>query len=63
MIRKYAFDVSPRCSQCNKKLAEKVTRPWQITCGRCKFANHSEDQRVDKMICIEVDNGCGYTED
>jgi hypothetical protein len=32
-------DVEPRCSRCNKKLAELVARPWTITCVRCKSTN------------------------
>ena len=59
-VSRYSFDVRPRCSNCAKLLAEKVTRPWTIRCGRCKTANHSEDSRVDKLILIETDDGIGY---
>jgi DNA-directed RNA polymerase subunit RPC12/RpoP len=31
-----------RCARCNKKLAEKVTRPWRIQCVRCSHTNLSE---------------------
>jgi phage FluMu protein Com len=31
-----AVDVKPRCHACRKLLAEAVTRPWTIRCGRCK---------------------------
>ena len=29
-------DNRPRCGQCNKLMAELLTRPWKIRCGRCK---------------------------
>lgn len=32
-------DGEPRCWRCNRKLAEWVTRPWRIRCGRCKAEN------------------------
>jgi phage FluMu protein Com len=32
----------PRCWRCNKLLAEVVSAPWQITCGRCKALNKEE---------------------
>lgn len=57
---RYSFDVRPRCRCCDKLLAEKVTRPWLIRCGRCKTQNHSEDHRVDKLIIIETDDGVGW---
>lgn len=59
----YSFDVKPRCTVCNKLLAEKVTRPWTIGCGRCKSQNYSEDKRVDKLIVVETDDGYGYAEE
>lgn len=36
MSERIAVDVKPRCPKCRKLLAEAVTRPWAITCGRCK---------------------------
>lgn len=57
---RYTYDVKPRCGVCQKLLAEKVTRPWTIRCGRCKSPNHSEDKRVDKLILVELDDGHGY---
>ena len=32
-------DVSPRCWRCNRKLGELLTRPWEVTCTRCKATN------------------------
>jgi len=32
-------DEKPRCWRCGKLLAEKVTRPWNIKCTRCKASN------------------------
>lgn len=32
-------DLTPRCWRCNRLLAEAVTRPWLIRCGRCKATN------------------------
>ena len=32
-------DEAPRCWRCTKKLAESLTRPWSITCSRCKAKN------------------------
>lgn len=32
-------DENPRCWRCNKLLAESLTRPWSITCPRCKAKN------------------------
>ena len=53
---RYSYDVQPRCTVCHKLLAEKVTRPWSIRCGRCKNENHSEDKRVRKLIYVETDD-------
>lgn len=59
-VSRYSFDHRPRCKCCDKLLAEKVTRPWLIRCGRCKTENYSEDQRVDKLIIVETDDGDGW---
>ena len=32
-------DHEPRCWKCRKKLANYLTRPWDISCGRCKAKN------------------------
>lgn len=34
-------DEAPRCWRCRRKLAEMVSRPWQLTCARCKAMNAS----------------------
>lgn len=33
------MDKEPRCWRCGRKLAEKVTRPWEICCDRYKARN------------------------
>lgn len=32
-------DEKPRCWRCNRLLAELLTRPWKVTCSRCKAIN------------------------
>ena len=32
-------DVAPRCWRCDRKLGERLTRPWEVTCTRCKAKN------------------------
>ncbi len=32
-------DREPRCWRCRKKLAELLTRPWEIVCLRCHARN------------------------
>lgn len=32
-------DVAPRCWRCGRKLGERLTRPWEVTCTRCKARN------------------------
>lgn len=32
-------DERPRCWRCDKLLAESLTRPWSISCNRCKAKN------------------------
>jgi phage FluMu protein Com len=49
-----ATDVAPRCWKCRKLLAEKVTRPWVIRCGRCKAENTEADPR-DRTIVMDLD--------
>ena len=34
-------DIRPRCWRCNRVLAEKASRPWEIKCGKCKARNAS----------------------
>jgi phage FluMu protein Com len=48
-----ASDLHPRCTQCNKLLAVKVTRPWTIMCGRCKHVNNGTDQRSREIVMEE----------
>lgn len=36
---KAGTDEKPRCWRCNRLLAEMLTRPWLITCTRCKAKN------------------------
>ena len=33
------IDKAPRCWRCNKRLANTLTRPWDITCHRCNASN------------------------
>jgi phage FluMu protein Com len=35
-------DEAPRCWRCNRLLAVRVSRPWEIRCSRCKADNKSE---------------------
>src|SRR5215204_4429309 len=39
-------DIDVRCWRCRRLLAEQVTRPWCITCPRCKARNQSEPVEV-----------------
>jgi hypothetical protein len=32
-------DEAPRCWRCRRKLADLVTRPWQLVCARCHAMN------------------------
>jgi phage FluMu protein Com len=50
-----ASDLQPRCKQCGKLLAEKVTRPWVIRCGRCKTTNSGDDRTMPATIVLEAD--------
>ncbi len=34
-------DELPRCWRCGRLMAEMVTRPWRIKCGRCKAINQA----------------------
>lgn len=34
-------DQEPRCWRCRKKLAEYLSRPWEIICQRCHAVNAS----------------------
>jgi phage FluMu protein Com len=53
-----ASDLEPRCKGCGKLLAEKVTRPWVIRCGRCKVTNRSEDRTIPRTVVVEeIDAG------
>lgn len=35
-------DVDVRCWRCGRYLAELLTRPWVIKCGRCKARNEGQ---------------------
>lgn len=50
-----ASDLNPRCRCCGKLLAEKVTRPWIIRCGRCKTPNTGEDRTAPVTTVLEAD--------
>ena len=39
--RSPVVDEAPRCWRCNKKLANRAARPWNIDCRRCKAKNAS----------------------
>lgn len=49
-----AVDVKPRCPECSKLLAEAVTRPWTIRCGRCKATVTEATQRVIGRTTVTV---------
>lgn len=49
-------DLTPRCGHCNKLLAEKVTRPWAIRCGRCKTVNFTPEPGDPQDIVVEADH-------
>jgi hypothetical protein len=34
-------DEAPRCWRCRRKLADLVSRPWQLVCTKCKATNAS----------------------
>lgn len=34
-------DTQIRCATCGKLLLEQATRPWSLTCPRCKARNQS----------------------
>lgn len=52
-----AVDVKPRCGECRKLLAEAVTRPWTIRCGRCKVTVTEATQAVAgrRTVIVEDD--------
>ena len=50
-----ASDLNPRCRTCGKLLAEKVTRPWVIRCGRCKTTCTGEDRGAPSTVVLEPD--------
>jgi phage FluMu protein Com len=54
-----ASDLKPRCRCCRKLLAEKVTRPWTIMCGRCKAVNTAAGPGTDRSIVVEEDTTLG----
>ena len=37
--RESRVDVGPRCWRCDRKLGERLTRPWEVRCTRCKVTN------------------------
>ena len=41
-----ATDQRPRCWRCGRVLAEKLTRPWELKCSRCRAANASRSDAV-----------------
>lgn len=45
-------DKEPRCWKCKKKLAESLTRPWEIVCTRCHSRNASANW-VAEMTALE----------
>ena len=45
-------DQRPRCWRCGRVLAEKLTRPWELKCTRCKATNAS---RSDVVRLSEAD--------
>lgn len=47
-------DTKPRCTSCNKLLAEQVTRPWKITCSRCKATNVGADRPMPNVQDVGV---------
>lgn len=47
-------DLVPRCHNCNKLLAEKVTRPWVIRCGRCKCTNYAPTPGEARTLVVEI---------
>lgn len=67
-------DVDPRCGACQKKLAERLTRPWRIRCIRCSHVNEqkplraekitppatTENTTTDKTKTTAIDNGKSY---
>jgi phage FluMu protein Com len=54
-VAKLAIDIRPRCRSCRKLLAEKVTRPWIIGCGRCKTLNTDSSQGLPRTVAIIED--------
>ena len=35
-------DYKPRCWRCNRVLAARLSRPWEMRCKRCKAVNVRE---------------------
>lgn len=62
-MSRFAMDVRPRCRSCRKLLAEKVTRPWTIGCGRCKTTNSDGDQGLPRVVAIIDDSPARLTPD
>lgn len=56
MSSRIAVDVKPRCHACSKLLAEAVTRPWTIRCGRCKATVTEATQRPAGRTTVLVDD-------
>lgn len=56
MSNRIAVDVKPRCHACSKLLAEAVTRPWTIRCGRCKATVTEATQRPLGRTTVTVED-------
>lgn len=54
-MRLIGTDIRPRCRVCGKLLAEAVTRPWTIGCGRCKTSNSSTDGTIPRETRVAPD--------
>ncbi|QGJ88171.1 hypothetical protein PBI_EDMUNDO_35 [Arthrobacter phage Edmundo] len=54
-MSKFAVDIRPRCRRCGKLLAEKVTQPWVIGCGRCKTLNTDLSQGLPRVMHVVED--------
>ena len=53
-------DEFPRCWRCNRILAEFLSRPWKLNCGRCKATNNNSlslDEALDKFVPNKKTNG------
>lgn len=65
LIEEPKTDSGPRCTDCGRKLAELVTRPWVIRCTRCKatnigFMRHQE--AATRALAAEVEDAQSHRE-